>query len=45
MEVAIFLLVFVGTAYYFLFKQIKQEGGPIWLIVLLIVIELLLMPK
>lgn len=45
MEVAIFLLTFVVAVYYFLFKQIKQEGGPIWLIVLLIIIELLLMPQ
>lgn len=45
MEVAIFLLVFVGAVGYFLFKQIKKEGGPIWLVVLLILIYLLLIPK
>ena len=45
MEVAIFLLVFVGAVGYFLFKQIKREGGSIWLIILLILVYLLFSPK
>ena len=45
MEVAIFLLVFVGAVYYFLFKQIKREGYSIWPIVLLLLIGLLLNMK
>lgn len=45
MEVAIFLLIFVGAVYYFLFRQIKREGYSIWPIVLLLLIGLLLNMK
>lgn len=45
MEVAIFLLVFVGAVLYFLFRQIKREGYSIWPIVLLLLIGLLLNMK
>lgn len=42
MEVAIFLLVFVGAVLYFLFRQIKREGDSIWPYILLLLICLLL---
>ncbi len=42
MEVAIFLLVFVGAVLYFLFKQVKREGYPIWPFILLLLLCLLL---
>ena len=42
MEVAILLITVVGATLYFLFKQIKREGGSIWPYILLLLISLLL---